>query len=242
MPHDLGGSSATVGNHSPQILVLMGVSGSGKSTVAWLLVNRLGWDFAEGDDMHPWANRHKMAAGHPLTDEDRWPWLDRIAAWIHQHLDEGRRGIVTSSALKRVYRDRLRAPGVVFVHLTGSQKLLVDRLKQRTGHFMPPSLLQSQLDTLEPPDDDEAALTVDISHEPDAITDEILRDLDLSGVQPRAEEARHRWGPPLQPRGTSARPNVGSCPMPTTPSTTPASAWSRSPSASPHRRRSPPGR
>lgn len=172
----------------PQVLVVMGVSGSGKSTVARLLVDRLGWDFAEGDDMHPQANRDKMTAGRPLSDEDRWPWLDRIAEWIHGHLDAGRPGIVTCSALRRVYRDRLRAPGVVFVHLNGRHELLADRIGQRQGHFMPPSLLQSQFDTLEPPGADEAALTVDVALEPDAIAEEILRRLHLTAVQPAPED------------------------------------------------------
>jgi gluconokinase len=97
------------------VLVLMGVSGSGKSTVAGLLAGRLSWDLEEGDDLHPAANVAKMAAGHPLTDEDRRPWLDRVAAWIRHRAEAGRPGIITCSALKRSYRDRLRAPGVVFV-------------------------------------------------------------------------------------------------------------------------------
>lgn len=173
----------------PRVLVVMGVSGSGKSTVAGLLADRLGWDFAEGDDMHPQANRDKMAAGHPLTDEDRWPWLDRIASWIGTHLDAGRPGVVTCSALKRSYRDRLRAPGVVFVHLAGNHDLVADRIGHRQGHYMPPSLLGSQYDTLEPPEPDETAITVDVAHEPEEIADEVVRDLHLTAVQPTAEDA-----------------------------------------------------
>lgn len=172
----------------PEVLVVMGVSGSGKSTVARILVDRLGWDFAEGDDMHPQANIDKMAAGHPLNDEDRRPWLAKIAAWIHEHLDAGQPGIVTSSALKRAYRDQLRAPGVVFVHLTGSRELLADRIGHRRGHFLPPSLLQSQLDILEPPDADEAAVVLDVAPDPDTIAEEILRDLHLAAVHPNTEE------------------------------------------------------
>lgn len=166
----------------PRVLVVMGVSGSGKSTVARLLADRLRWDFAEGDDMHPQANRDKMAAGHPLDDQDRWPWLDKIAAWIHRHLEVGRPGIVTSSALKRVYRDRLRGPGVVFVHLAGTHDLIADRIGHRHDHFMPPCLLQSQLDTLEPPDADEAAITVDVTPEADKVVDEVLRVLHLAAA------------------------------------------------------------
>jgi gluconokinase len=175
----------------PHVLVVMGVSGSGKSTVARLLADRLGWDFAEGDDMHPQANKDKMAAGHPLDDQDRWPWLDKLAAWIRQHLDAGRPGIVTSSALKRVYRDRLRSPGVVFVHLTGTHDLIADRIGHRHGHFLPPCLLQSQIDTLEPPDADEAAVTVDVTPAPDDIVEEVLRVLHLTAAGQHAREEGH---------------------------------------------------
>lgn len=168
------------GETPPQVLVIMGVSGSGKSTVARLLAERLGWEFAEGDDMHPPANRKKMAAGIPLDDEDRWPWLDQVSSWIHERLDAGRHGIVTCSALKRAYRDRLRAPGVVFVHLSGAQSLLADRIGSRHGHFMPPSLLGSQLDTLQPPEPDEAALTVDIALPPTEIAETVIDKLGLT--------------------------------------------------------------
>jgi len=164
----------------PQVLVVMGVSGSGKSTVARLLVDRLGWDFAEGDDMHPQANREKMTAGIPLDDTDRWPWLDQVAAWIAEHLESGHHGVITCSALKRIYRDRLRAPGVVFVHLSGAQNLLADRIGHRHGHFMPPSLLTSQLETLESPGPDEAALTVDIALDPTEIADTVVEKLGLT--------------------------------------------------------------
>jgi gluconokinase len=146
----------------PPILVLMGVSGCGKSTVGGILAGRLGWDLCEGDDLHPRANIEKMAAGHPLTDDDRRPWLLRIRGWIDGHVAAGHPGVVTCSALKRKYRDILRNEHVVFVHLTGSRELLLARLAARQTHFMPAALLDSQLADLEPPGPDEQAITVDI--------------------------------------------------------------------------------
>ncbi len=143
------------------VLVLMGVSGSGKSTVAGLLAGRLSWDLEEGDDLHPAANVAKMAAGHPLTDDDRWPWLESVAGWIHRQLQSGRSGVITCSALKRRYRDRLRAPGVTFVYLKGPRDALAQRLTKRQGHYMPSSLLDSQLADLEPPGPDEDSLAID---------------------------------------------------------------------------------
>jgi gluconokinase/shikimate kinase len=141
----------------------MGVSGSGKSSVAALLAGRLGWPFAEGDDMHPAANIAKMAAGHPLDDADREPWLARVAAWIQQRRAAAEPGIVTCSALKRRYRDALRGPGVVFVYLAAPQERIAQRLVARHGHFMPASLLDSQFAALEPPGPDENAITVDVT-------------------------------------------------------------------------------
>ena len=133
------------------IAVVMGVSGSGKTTVGRRIAERLGWEFVEGDDLHPEANRRKMAAGAPLTDEDRRPWLDRIAARMRRGDREDRSLVVACSALRRSYRDRLRACGadVRFLHLTGAPALLRDRLERREGHFMPAGLLDSQLATLE---------------------------------------------------------------------------------------------
>ena len=144
------------------VLVLMGVSGSGKSTVAGLVAGRLAWDLEEGDDLHPAVNVAKMAAGQPLTDADRWPWLSRVAGWIHSELDAGRSGIITCSALKRSYRDRLRSPGVTFVYLHGTRDTIAQRLATRHGHYMPPALLDSQFADLEPPEPDENALRIDI--------------------------------------------------------------------------------
>ena len=157
----------------------MGVSGSGKSTVAALVAERLGWDFAEGDAMHPAANVAKMHAGIPLDDADRAPWLRVIAGWIREHLDSGTPGVVTCSALKRSYRDVLRAPGVVFVHVTGSEALLGQRMHERTGHFMPTSLLDSQLAILEPPQDDEAHITIRADRTPADEASDVIAQLGL---------------------------------------------------------------
>jgi gluconokinase len=165
---------------SPEVLVLMGVSGCGKSTVGALLAGRLGWDFEEGDDLHPAANVAKMAAGHPLDDVDRQPWLAAVAGWIHEHLDAARPGIITCSALKRIYRDQLRADQVEFVYLAGTHDQIARRLAARHGHFMPPSLLDSQFATLEPPTPDEEAITVPISESSLALTDHIIKVLGLA--------------------------------------------------------------
>jgi gluconokinase len=150
------------------VLVVMGVSGSGKSTLAALLAQRLGWPLQEGDALHPQANVDKMAAGQPLDDADRQPWLRRVGAWIDQRAAAGEPGIVTCSALRRAYRDVLRRDFVRFVHLTGDRRLLAQRMQDRNGHFMPPSLLDSQLATLEAPSADEAAITIDIALTPEA--------------------------------------------------------------------------
>jgi gluconokinase len=138
-------------------IVVMGVSGSGKTSAAQELTRQLGWEYIEGDDLHPEANVAKMASGIPLDDEDRWPWLQRIAEVIGEREAAGTSVIVTCSALKRSYRDLLREghPSVWFAHVQASPKVLADRLAHRTGHYMPPSLLDSQLATLEPLGDDE---------------------------------------------------------------------------------------
>src|SRR4051812_25991793 len=133
-------------------IVVMGVSGAGKSTVAAELVARLGWDFAEGDEFHPPENVAKMRAGTPLEDADRWPWLRRLAAWIGEHEAKGRNAVVTCSALKREYRDLLREgnESIWFAHVRADPELIRDRVEHRSGHYMPPSLLGSQLSLLEP--------------------------------------------------------------------------------------------
>ena len=154
----------------PPVLVVMGVSGSGKTTVAKELAEALGWTFEEGDDLHPAANVAKMRAGHPLDDEDRKPWLDAIGRWIDDEAKKGAPAVITCSALKRVYRDQIRAdrPQVTFVFLEGSKSLIADRLAHRHGHFMPPSLLDSQFEALEEPEPDEPVITVDIAKSPEA--------------------------------------------------------------------------
>lgn len=148
----------------------MGVSGSGKTTVAVPLAARLGWPFQEGDALHPAANIAKMAAGVPLDDADRAPWLAAIDAWIDARAQAGEAGVVTCSALKRAYRDQLRRgrPQVVIVYLQGSPAVIAARLALRHGHFMPPTLLASQLATLEPPTPDEGAIVVDVDQPPAA--------------------------------------------------------------------------
>jgi len=161
------------------VLVIMGVSGSGKSTIAGILAGQLGWDLEEGDDLHPPANVAKMAAGQPLTDEDRWPWLAKVSAWITDHTTAGIPGIITCSALKRIYRDRMRGPNVIFVHLAGSTDQIGQRLAARTDHFMPTTLLDSQLSTLEPPGPDENTISVNVGRKPAEVTAEIIRRLNL---------------------------------------------------------------
>jgi carbohydrate kinase (thermoresistant glucokinase family) len=142
----------------------MGVAGTGKSTVAAALAARLGWTFADGDDFHSRASVARMRAGVPLTDADRWPWLDAIAAWTAQQDAGGHATVVACSALRRTYRDRLRSASAstVFVHLDGDPALLARRIGARTEHFMPAALLPSQLATLEPLQADEAGLVVDV--------------------------------------------------------------------------------
>jgi gluconokinase len=159
-----------------QVVVVMGVSGSGKTTVGHELAERLGVPYAEADEFHPRANIDKMSAGTPLTDEDRWPWLRAIAAWIAEQAGRDG-GVVTCSALKRRYRDLLRsaADSVWFLHLDGDRELIADRITSRHGHFMPPALLDSQFADLEPLDPDEPGLTVDVATPPEEIVELALR-------------------------------------------------------------------
>jgi gluconokinase len=160
-------------------LILMGVSGSGKSTVMAELAKRLSWPTAEGDDFHSKENVAKMAAGHALTDEDRWPWLRAIASWIGGHEAAGTNALVSCSALRRCYRDLLRDghPSVAFVCLTASAEVLAARIEHRPGHYMPVSLLQSQLDTLEPLGSDEPGETLPADRPVGELASRIIRDL-----------------------------------------------------------------
>ncbi len=165
---------------SPLHIVVMGVSGSGKSTIGRAIADRLGWDFAEGDDFHPQANVDKMASGRPLVDEDRWPWLQELAQWTSEHDEAGRSTVLTCSALRSVYRDILRRGGnTFFVHLTGDKNLLMERMQGRE-HFMPPSMLESQLDTLEQLGEYEDGMVQDVAHPPARIAAVVAAQLDLS--------------------------------------------------------------
>lgn len=159
----------------------MGVSGCGKSTVAQVLSRQLGWVLTEGDDLHPRANVAKMAAGVPLTDEDRWPWLNRVAEWVEERIDAAQNGIITCSALKRRYRDVInrRHVGVVFVYLAGSREMIAARLRVRHGHFMPSSLLASQIATLQEPTADEPVVRVDVGPSASVIAQHLIDQLAL---------------------------------------------------------------
>jgi gluconokinase len=162
-------------------VVLMGVAGAGKSSVMIALAERLGWPTLEGDALHPPSNVEKMLAGRPLTDEDRRPWLELIAAWIAERERERSSSIVTCSALRRPYRDLLRSgnPSVWFVHLVAPPSVLATRMERRDGHFMPRALLQSQLDTLEPLAGDEPGWAIDSAAAPGVIADRIVAALRL---------------------------------------------------------------
>jgi carbohydrate kinase (thermoresistant glucokinase family) len=155
-------------------VVVMGVSGAGKSTIALRLADELGWDFAEGDDLHPPENVTKMAAGQALTDADRMPWLEQVAGWIDDEIAGSRHGVITCSALTRAYRDILRRPEVLFVYLSVPRAELERRVRGRRGHYMPASLLDSQLNALEPPAADESALTVQAGGDPARVV-ELIR-------------------------------------------------------------------
>ena len=174
-------------------LVVMGVSGVGKTSVAAEIVERTGWEFVEGDDLHPEANRAKMAAGTPLDDDDRWPWLRRVAAWIGEQEAAGRNAVVTCSALKRSYRELLREghPSVRFVHLLAPPDLIKSRVDARRGHFMPPSLLASQLATLEPLGTDEPGVGVATTGSASDVAERVLQQLgDTTGAD-AADRTEH---------------------------------------------------
>ena len=163
------------------IIVICGVSGAGKTTVGKLLAGELGWRFIEADDFHPVANIQKLRVGHPLTDEDRWPWLDGLRKQIEQLLAAGDNAVLACSALKRAYRDRLRVSGEVkFVFLRGDYALVEKQLRGRRGHFMNPELLRSQFDDVQEPRADERALTVGLGRTPQEIVEEIEVKLHLA--------------------------------------------------------------
>ncbi|MFK5635719.1 gluconokinase [Ornithinimicrobium sp. LYQ103] len=176
----------------PVHLVVMGVSGTGKTTIAGALRDLLGWQFAEGDSYHPPENVTKMARGRPLMDEDRWPWLETLCQWTAERDAEGLPTILTCSALKRSYRDVLRrgGEGTFFVHLVGDKGLLLERMQHRPGHFMPPTLLESQLDTLQDLGPDERGMLVDVANPPERVARMVLAQLDVpaGNVQTPSEE------------------------------------------------------
>jgi gluconokinase len=185
---------ATKTSGIPCALIVMGVSGSGKTTIAEPLAARLGWTFEDGDRFHPASNVAKMSAGHPLTDEDRWPWLQAIADEIDRVCAAGERAVIACSALKRAYRDVLvhGRDDVRVIYLDGTQQLIADRLASRKGHFMPPALLASQFTTLEPPGADENPVTVSIDAPVETIVDDIVARLHLT---PAGSAASRRKSP-----------------------------------------------
>ncbi|MFG3258820.1 gluconokinase [Streptomyces sp. NPDC048172] len=180
----MSASAASAAPAATRVVVVMGVAGTGKSTVGELLAEALDVPYAEADAFHSPANIAKMSAGTPLDDTDRGPWLDAIGAWAHSR--EGRGGVVSCSALKRVYRDRLRAaaPGLFFLHLTGDRALIADRMAAREGHFMPTALQDSQFATLEPLQPDEDGAAVSVAREPAAVVERALAALPDSRSTP----------------------------------------------------------
>jgi gluconokinase len=179
-------------SQTPCALIVMGVSGSGKSTIAEKLAERMGWRYEDGDTFHPASNVAKMSAGHPLTDEDRWPWLQAIADEIDRACKAGEHLAIACSALKHSYRDVLvhGRDDVRIVYLRGTQELIAGRLTERKGHFMPPGLLASQFKTLEPPGPDENPLMVSIDAAVEEIVDDITGQLRLSaGSTPRRKRS-----------------------------------------------------
>lgn len=169
----------------PRVLLLMGVAGCGKTTTGQKLARRLGWTFRDADSFHPPANIAKMTAGTPLTDDDRWPWLDAIAEWTDQCLRLNQPAVVTCSALKRAYRTRIlgHRAGVQLVYLKGSRELIADRMSRRKNHFMPTALLDSQFATLEEPRTVEHPVVVSVAMSPNRVVDRIIAHCGLQALQ-----------------------------------------------------------
>jgi gluconokinase len=188
------------------ILIITGVSGSGKTTIGTTLAEQLGWPFKEGDELHSPSNITKMHSGHPLDDRDRWPWLEKIADWIDSWRQAGTAGVITCSALKRSYRDFLTSgrPEVRVVYLHGEKAVIAARLAERKEHLMPRSLLDSQLAVLEEPDPDEELIRVEIDRLVGDIVAEIVRELN----SPIAEN-RSTVVPQLKPDLKQASTTVG---------------------------------
>ena len=168
----------------PAAIIIMGVSGSGKSTIGALLAEALGWPFADADGFHPPENVAKMAAGTPLTDEDRWPWLDAIAAQVSASRTAEQPVVVACSALRRAYRERLRAghSDLIFLHLAGAPEVIATRQAARQGHFMPPSLMASQFATLEDPAAEADAVMVSVSASPHEVVATAIDQLAARGL------------------------------------------------------------
>jgi gluconokinase len=193
-------------------LVVMGVAGVGKTEVSVLLAERLGWGCAEADAFHPRRNIEKMAAGTPLDDEDRWPWLRQLRDWMSAQAAAGRDTVLSCSALRRAYRDVLReADGRArFVHLAGDLSLVTERLAQRSGHFMPPALLASQYQTLEPLAGDEEGITVAVDAPPDEIVQQVI-DWFTRGRE-QCRQPQHPSVTAAADRAPPMRSRPGTCP------------------------------
>lgn len=169
----------------PMVVAVMGVSGSGKTTIGRALAERLGWPYQEGDELHPRANVEKMHRGIPLTDEDRWPWLRLVAEWIDRRLAAGESGVVTCSLLKKSYRQLVIGdrPGVRLLYLRGEQRVIAERIEQRKGHFMPASLLDSQFATLEEPGPDEHPLVLEVHGSVEETVSRAVRLIEQAGAR-----------------------------------------------------------
>jgi gluconokinase len=167
------------------IVIVFGVSGAGKTTIGKLLAQQLGWRFYEADDFHPRASIEKMRSGRPLTDEDRWPWLERLREQITRSITAKDNAVLACSALKRAYRDRLRVnDDVTFVFLRGDYALIAEQLRHRRGHFMNPELLRSQFADLEQPESDEDVLTIELGRTPQELVEDIKTKLRLDPKDP----------------------------------------------------------